>query len=71
MNPVVTALLAAMFLGEGLTSTRVGALVLGVLAVLAVCAGRLLAIGTVDTVVLLLLAALVSLAAGGVYQQRF
>src|SRR5258705_1449940 len=71
MNPVVTAVLAATFLGEGLTWTRVGALVLGVLAVLAACAGRLFAIGGVDTVVLLLLAALASLAAGGVYQQRF
>jgi drug/metabolite transporter (DMT)-like permease len=71
MNPVVTALLAAVFLGEGLTWTRVGALVLGVFAVLAACAGRLMAIGGVDMVVLLLLAALVSVAAGGVYQQRF
>jgi drug/metabolite transporter (DMT)-like permease len=71
MNPVVTAVLAAMFLSEGLTWTRVGALVLGVLAVLAACAGRLLAIGRVDTVVLLLVGALVSIAAGGVYQQRF
>jgi drug/metabolite transporter (DMT)-like permease len=71
MNPVVTALLAAMFLGEGLTWTRVGALVLGVFAVLAACAGRLFAIGGVDMVVLLLLAALVAVAAGGVYQQRF
>jgi drug/metabolite transporter (DMT)-like permease len=71
MNPVVTALLAAVFLGEGLTWTRVSALVLGVFAVLAACAGRLFAIGGVDTVVLLLLAALVSVAAGGVYQQRF
>jgi drug/metabolite transporter (DMT)-like permease len=71
MNPVVTALLAAVFLGEGLTWTRASALVLGVFAVLAACAGRLFAIGGVDTVVLLLLAALVSVAAGGVYQQRF
>jgi drug/metabolite transporter (DMT)-like permease len=71
MNPVVTVLLVAGFLGEGLTWTRVGALVLGVLAVLAACAGRLVTMGGVDAVVLLLLAALVSLAAGGVYQQRF
>lgn len=71
MNPVVTALLAAVFLGEGLTWTRVGALVLGIFAVLAACAGRLFAIGSVDAGVLLLLAALVSVAAGGVYQQRF
>jgi drug/metabolite transporter (DMT)-like permease len=71
MNPVVTALLAAMFLGESLTWWRIGALVLGVVAVLAACAGRLVAIGGVDGVVLLLLAALLAIAAGGVYQQRF
>jgi drug/metabolite transporter (DMT)-like permease len=71
MNPVVTALLAAMFLGEGLTWTRVGALMLGVLAVLAACAGRLVMVGGVDAVVLLLLVSLFSVAAGGVYQQKF
>jgi drug/metabolite transporter (DMT)-like permease len=71
MNPVVTALLAAMFLGESLSWMRVGALALGVLAVLAACAGRLLAVGGVDPVVLLLLVGLFSVAAGGVYQQRF
>lgn len=71
MNPVVTAVLATMFLGEGMTWTRVGALVLGVLAVLAACAGRLIAIGRVDTVVLLLVGALIAISAGGVYQQRF
>lgn len=71
MNPVVTALLAAMFLGEGLTRTRVGALFLGVLAVLAACAGRLVAVGGVDPAVLLMLVSLFSVAAGGVYQQKF
>jgi drug/metabolite transporter (DMT)-like permease len=71
MNPVVTALLATAFLDERLTWTRVGALVLGVVAVLAACADRLINIGGVDTVVLLLLVALLALAAGGVYQQRF
>lgn len=71
MNPVVTAVLATAFLGEGMTWTRVGALGLGVLAVLAACAGRLVTIGGVDTVALLLIGALVSLAVGGVYQQRF
>jgi drug/metabolite transporter (DMT)-like permease len=71
MNPVVTALLAAMFLGEGLSWTRVGALVLGVLAVLAACASRLVMVGGVDAVVLLLLVSLFSVAAGGVYQQKF
>jgi drug/metabolite transporter (DMT)-like permease len=71
MNPVVTALLAATFLGEGLTWTRVSALVLAVFAVLAACAGRLVAVGGVDAVVLLLLVSLFSVAAGGVYQQKF
>jgi drug/metabolite transporter (DMT)-like permease len=71
MNPVVTAVLATTFLGENLTGTRVGALALGVLAVLAACAGRLMMVGGVDAVVLLLLVSLVSVAAGGVYQQKF
>jgi drug/metabolite transporter (DMT)-like permease len=71
MNPVVTALLATTLLGEGMTLTRVGALALGVLAVLAACAGRLMAIGGVDTAVLLLLVALLAISAGGVYQQKF
>jgi drug/metabolite transporter (DMT)-like permease len=47
------------------------ALMHGAPAVLAACAGRLFAIGGVDTVVLLLIVALVSLAVGGVYQQQF
>lgn len=71
MNPVVTALLLATFLGEKLTWTRVGALTLGVVAVLAACAGRLMAVGGFDPAVLLILVSLLSVAAGGVYQQRF
>lgn len=71
MNPVVTALLAATMLGERLTWARAGALALGVTAVLAACAGRLVAVGGVDLVVILLVASLLSLALGGVYQQRF
>lgn len=71
MNPVVTAVLAAMFLGERLNGRRLVALALGVVAVLAACAHRLLATGGVDTVLVLLLVALLGLAAGGVYQQRF
>ena len=71
MNPVVTAVLAAMFLGEALTWPRIGALALGVVAVLASCAGRLIAVGGVDAAVLLILVSLFSVAAGGVYQQKF
>jgi drug/metabolite transporter (DMT)-like permease len=70
MNPVVTAVLLTL-VGESLTWLRVGALVLGALAVLASCAGRLLAVGGVDPAVLLILVSLFSVAAGGVYQQRF
>lgn len=71
MNPVATALLAATFLRDRLNLRRILALVLGVAAVLAACASRLIAEKGVDPAVLLLLVALVGLAAGGVYQQRF
>jgi drug/metabolite transporter (DMT)-like permease len=71
MNPVVTTVLAALFLGESLTWGRAVALVLGVVAVLAACAGRLVTVGGIDAVVLLLVVALLAVAAGGVYQQRF
>lgn len=71
MNPVATALLAAVFLGERLAAMRVVALILGALAVLAACAQRLLMVGGVDAVIVLLVVALLALASGGVYQQRF
>lgn len=71
MNPVATALLAAMFLGERLTARRIIALTLGVIAVLAACAQRLLAVGGVDVVVALLAVSLLAISCGGVYQQRF
>ena len=71
MNPVVTGVLGSVFLGERLGAQRIWALVLGVLAVLAACAGRLIAQRGVDPAVLLLFVALLGLAAGGVYQQRF
>jgi drug/metabolite transporter (DMT)-like permease len=71
MNPVVTAVLATVVLGESLTRVRVVALLLGVAAVLAACAGRLVAVGGMDAAMWLLLVALVGISAGGVYQQRF
>ena len=71
MNPVATALLAAAILRDRLTPGRIVALVLGVAAVFAACASRLIAEKGFDPAVLLLLVALVGLAAGGVYQQRF
>jgi drug/metabolite transporter (DMT)-like permease len=71
MNPVATAILGAVFLGDRLGRWRVIALVLGVAAVLSACGSRLIAIRGVDPVLVLLLVALLGLAAGGVYQQRF
>ncbi|MGV0782679.1 DMT family transporter [Mycolicibacterium sp. XJ766] len=71
MNPVATALLAAVFLRDRLTPRRLVALVLGIAAVLAACATRLVTSGGIDPAVGLLLVALLGLAAGGVYQQRF
>jgi drug/metabolite transporter (DMT)-like permease len=71
MNPVATALLAATFLRDRLNMRRILALLLGVAAVLAACASRMMAEKGLDPVVLLLLVALAGLAAGGVYQQRF
>jgi drug/metabolite transporter (DMT)-like permease len=71
MNPVVTAILGALFLRERLGPWRIVALVLGVAAVLSACASRLIKTGGVDPVLILLLVALLGLAAGGVYQQRF
>lgn len=71
MNPVATGVLAAAFLRDRLTLGRIVALLLGVVAVLAACASRLVDEGGLDPAVLLLLVALLGLAAGGVYQQRF
>jgi drug/metabolite transporter (DMT)-like permease len=71
MNPVATAILAAVFLREPLGPRRAVALVLGVVAVLAACATRLMNTHGVDPVIVLLMIALLGLSAGGVYQQRF
>ena len=71
MNPVTTAILGAVFLREPLGPRRLAALTLGVVAVLAACARRLMSAHGVDPVILLLVLALLGLSAGGVYQQRF
>lgn len=71
MNPVATALLAAMFLREPIGLQRVTALVLGVIAVLAACARRLMGTHGIDPVIVLLVVGLLGLSAGGVYQQRY
>jgi drug/metabolite transporter (DMT)-like permease len=71
MNPVATAILAAMFLREPIGPQRVTALALGVVAVLAACARRLMGTQGIDPVIVLLVVALLGLSAGGVYQQRY
>lgn len=71
MNPVITAILATIFLREPLGAQRIAALALGVFAVLAACAKRLMSTHGVDPVIALLLVALLGVSAGGIYQQRF
>jgi len=71
MNPVTTAILGAAVLGERLNRWRIVALLLGVVAVLAACASRLMATHGLDPVIVLLVIALLGLSAGGIYQQRF
>jgi drug/metabolite transporter (DMT)-like permease len=71
MNPVTTALLGAVFLRESLGPQRLAALALGVVAVFAACAKRLMSTHGVDPVMVLLVVALLGISAGGVYQQRF
>jgi drug/metabolite transporter (DMT)-like permease len=71
MNPVVTAVLGTVFLGERMTRARVLALVLGVAAVVAALGSRVLASGRLDPATLLTVVALLGLASGGIYQQRF
>jgi drug/metabolite transporter (DMT)-like permease len=71
MNPVSTAILGAVFLRERISRVRIVALMLGVVAVLAACATRLVATHGVDPAIVLLVVALLGLSAGGIYQQRF
>lgn len=71
MNPVTTAVLGVIFLREPLGPMRISALVLGVVAVLAACAKRLMHTHGIDPVIVLLVGGLLGLSAGGVYQQRF
>ncbi|MEU6266284.1 DMT family transporter [Saccharopolyspora shandongensis] len=71
MNPVLTAALAAGFLGERLSRIRAIGLVLGVLAVVVTLGGQVLADGAVNPGILLTLLGLLGFSAGGLYQQRY
>jgi drug/metabolite transporter (DMT)-like permease len=69
VNPVVTTMLAAVFLGERLTRVRIAALGLGTAAVVAALGSRVLASGRLDPATLLTVIALLGLSAGGAYQR--
>lgn len=71
MNPVVTAAVASMMLRERLTVRRVVAVVLALVAVSAAFAGRVIEVGHVDAAVGWVVMAVLGLAVGGVYQQRY
>lgn len=70
MNPLVTAVLAASWLGERPTRRGLVGLALGLVAIGVAFAGRVTATG-VDAALVLTLLALLGMSAGGVYQQRF
>ncbi|WP_353114019.1 DMT family transporter [Microbacterium sp.] len=70
MNPLTTAALAALWLGERPTRRGVVGLLLGVAAIVLAFAGRITVDG-LDAALILPLLALCGMSAGGVYQQRF
>ncbi|MFK4850512.1 DMT family transporter [Microbacterium sp. ZW T6_19] len=70
MNPLVTAVLAASWLGERPTRRGIVGLALGLAAIGVAFAGRVSATG-IDAALVLTLLALLGMSAGGVYQQRF
>lgn len=71
MNPVVTAVIATRVLAERITVRSLAAVVLALLAVCSAFAGRIVRVGHGDPGVLWVVAAVLGLSAGGVYQQRF
>lgn len=71
MNPVVTAAAASLMLRERLSLRRIVAVVLALVAVCAAFAGRVIEVGHVDAAVGWVVMAVVGLAVGGVYQQRY
>ncbi|AKU16187.1 DMT family transporter [Luteipulveratus mongoliensis] len=70
MNPLSTAMLAALLLGEPISRRKVVALVLAVVAVVVAFAGRVADVGGIDLAVLLPVVALLGISLGSVHQQR-
>ncbi|WOC12471.1 DMT family transporter [Gordonia sp. MP11Mi] len=71
MNPVVTAAAAGMMLHEKLSRRAIVATVLAFAAVCTAFAGRVVGVGHVDAAVAWVVVAVIGLAVGGVYQQRY
>jgi drug/metabolite transporter (DMT)-like permease len=71
MNPVITAAAAAIMLREPLSRRRVLATALALVAVCVAFAGRVVDVGHVDAAVGWVVVAVIGLAVGGVYQQRY
>ncbi|MFW0790492.1 DMT family transporter [Gordonia sp. CPCC 205333] len=71
MNPVITTALASLLLRERLSRRRIVAVMAAFVAVCAAFAGRVADVGHVDLAVLWVIIAVLGLAFGGVYQQRF
>ncbi|GAB18219.1 hypothetical protein GOEFS_049_00400 [Gordonia effusa NBRC 100432] len=71
MNPVITAALASLLLRERLSARRICAVVIAFAAVCAAFAGRVADVGHIDLAVVWVIVAVIGLAFGGVYQQRF
>ncbi|WP_155826802.1 DMT family transporter [Jongsikchunia kroppenstedtii] len=71
MNPVITAAIATGMLGERLSARRVLAVGLAMIAVCVAFAGRVAAVGHVEVAIVWVIVAVIGLALGGVYQQRY
>lgn len=71
MNPVLTAAVATVMLRERISLRRITAVALAVIAVCVAFAGRIAAVGHIEGAVVWVIVAVVGLAVGGVYQQRY
>jgi len=70
-NPVITAAVASVVLRERLSPRRILAVALAMIAVCVAFAGRVFAVGHVDVAIVWVIVAVIGLAVGGVYQQRY
>lgn len=71
LNPVATLALTSAISRTAPPRRLMGAVLLGVAAIVAAFTGRLIALGHIDAGVLLTMVGLAALAVGGIYQQRY